>query len=877
MSELTPLDRLRLALGRLKENALTRDVLIPLLRKLGYHQVDYHGGPHERGVDFVAWRRDPLGFLEAHVGQVKRLRFGSNSSESRSFAGLVTQLGQAVEYEVPNPDGNRYLPSAILLITPYSVDTRSLESHFRRFRELRTLRIIQGPDLARLVSEHLPIIAARVLGHREVIASSVAKKLTNATLLKALGVGQGRDVAAIHTDLDATIEQERLHALRTMSTRPVGDRATVSVTEAERLHEACEEFFAATGLQPITDDTAWIERARELTSRRLEWKDRMHEYEACLRKRTVVLNQARKVFDEARDALRQSDPVLNGLHRELEAFDDASPDRQASPREGATGLGADRSELLAEIQQKEEGIEDLRASLAEAAKAKDAAEVDLKAHEGAEPSSTIHLGVDTISLAATLTGARRSIEERLAELSRQRSHDELCDFLRSIGPSTRAIRRLLSFQGIRTLFGASSSREFDNAGGFAIPCSAQEVLETGLSVVVFGEAGAGKTTTLQMYARSRIQDPGRTSLVIFAPLAQVVRDMGDPRVSTNAPGALAQALIRGVGDYLRTLGIDIDDGLLLDDLAANGGTLILDSVDESIPIAPWIVDALNEVQLLLPSVQCVTSSRVSGGYISDIDYLGVSLRPFSPDSIRSFILAWFDGADAVQSAPLIQHLEDYPDVERVVSNPLLATTMCVLAQFGVRLPTSEIRLYEEWLHLMLGHYDLMRGISRITVHRQDLELLARKIGFSLHSRRVRSLPRQDLIEMADTWIDDPTGSYSRDVLEELIDPCNVLLPMDGGESYGFEHLRYQEYLAAKELISNHSMRAADFLFDQWWHAVMILFAQMQQGTDWIVSHLDGQEVVNEDQAKALREIRDHLTRRASAALGKFLLRAGWMP
>lgn len=41
----------------------------------------------------------------------------------------------------------------------------------------------------------------------------------------------------------------------------------------------------------------------------------------------------------------------------------------------------------------------------------------------------------------------------------------------------------------------------------------------------------------------------------------------------------------------------------------------------------------------------------------------------------------------------------------IIRNPLLATTLCVLAKNEIELPNTEITLYDERLKLLTGYYD----------------------------------------------------------------------------------------------------------------------------------------------------------------------------
>ena len=174
----------------------------------------------------------------------------------------------------------------------------------------------------------------------------------------------------------------------------------------------------------------------------------------------------------------------------------------------------------------------------------------------------------------------------------------------------------------------------------------------------------------------------------------------------------------------------------------------------------------------------------------------------------------------------------------MVRNPLLATAMCVLQAHNVPLPTSEIRLYQEWLSLLVGVYDTHKSVHRLEFPRHQLEFLAQKIAFHLHARGCREESRGSLETFAAKVFDNVMdANNAKKVLHELVHPCNILVPMAWGDKWGFGHLRYQEYLAALELRHNRALKLSHFIDSPWWSGVLMLFAQMQDSLAWIVDEI----------------------------------------
>lgn len=127
---------------------------------------------------------------------------------------------------------------------------------------------------------------------------------------------------------------------------------------------------------------------------------------------------------------------------------------------------------------------------------------------------------------------------------------------------------------------------------------------------------------------------------------------------------------------------------------------------------------------------------------------------------------------------------------------------------------------------MCGVYDTYKDIRRTTLSQSILQKAAIKIAYSLHSRNLRSASKKDVLEFL---IKDSSFSYDEKscilAVEELIDPCNILILDTITETYSFGHLRYQEHLTSLELSQNRSIEILSYLKNDWWRGALCLYAQ----------------------------------------------------
>ncbi|WP_342560940.1 MULTISPECIES: hypothetical protein [Pantoea] len=107
-----------------------------------------------------------------------------------------------------------------------------------------------------------------------------------------------------------------------------------------------------------------------------------------------------------------------------------------------------------------------------------------------------------------------------------------------------------------------------------------------------------------------------------------------------------------------------------------------------------------------------------------------------------------------------------------------------------------------------------------------LEKAAIRIAYHLHVRNKRTENLEDIHRYLKN---DTTFTYSDETCEllinELIDPCNILHFESLTKSYSFGHLRFQEHLAALELKDNRSREILPLLNKDWWRGTLCLYAQ----------------------------------------------------
>jgi hypothetical protein len=88
--------RTRAALEALTEDDLRNEVLIPLFRRMGFHDVRHNHGSIELGKDIVMWAPDALRMREDYAVVAKRGKISGRSSGASSASEVASQVRRAL-------------------------------------------------------------------------------------------------------------------------------------------------------------------------------------------------------------------------------------------------------------------------------------------------------------------------------------------------------------------------------------------------------------------------------------------------------------------------------------------------------------------------------------------------------------------------------------------------------------------------------------------------------------------------------------------------------------------------------------------------------------------------------------------------------------
>jgi formylglycine-generating enzyme required for sulfatase activity len=366
--------------------------------------------------------------------------------------------------------------------------------------------------------------------------------------------------------------------------------------------------------------------------------------------------------------------------------------------------------------------------------------------------------------------------------------------------------------------------------------------ERGLDgLVVLGDPGSGKTTLLKhlllCFATEKAGEwlgLEEDRIPVFIPL----RELRDPNVPLTSL----------IEDLLRSADLGLPDGFFSGLLEEKRCILLLDGLDEVADedarrqVCTWIEHA----RARYAGNWFVVTSRYSGyrrGTRLTGTFLELEVQDLEPDDAKEFLRRWYETVETAihgeedvhrdrgkeKAKELIERIWEQREGERIrelVHNPLLLQSIALVHRNRGTLPDQRVELYKECTDLLLEYWDRARGITtRIPLKAKEARQILQPIALWIHQvERRREITGDQVMEVAGPLMDLIRRSPDEllALLERIRDRSGIFVGYDV-DSYGFQHLSFQEYLAAEEIKSTGTCEVlVDHFGESWWHEPTLL-------------------------------------------------------
>ena len=197
-----------------------------------------------------------------------------------------------------------------------------------------------------------------------------------------------------------------------------------------------------------------------------------------------------------------------------------------------------------------------------------------------------------------------------------------------------------------------------------------------------------------------------------------------------------------------------------------------------------------------------------------------------------------EGIAREKAEQLINRLRE-PDfrtrrVFELTRNPLLLTNICLVHRHRGQLPQKRARLYEECIDVLLEHWQSAKKLS-IEITAQQGRRVLQPAALWLHGQPERTrataaelAPHIDPVLKSIGWDKGNAEEFLRTIRDQ-----SGLLTGWGVDQYGFMHLGFQEYLAAREIRSRAFTdpsvlkELARHYGESWWQEVTLLLLALE--------------------------------------------------
>jgi hypothetical protein len=280
-------------------------------------------------------------------------------------------------------------------------------------------------------------------------------------------------------------------------------------------------------------------------------------------------------------------------------------------------------------------------------------------------------------------------------------------------------------------------------------------------IMIVGAPGYGKTSFCRWNALRDAEEfnSGKSNtLPVYVPLHTLAR--GELKSFEEA--------------FLQTLG---KSALLVEARQENYSTtltrirLYLDGLDEVVSQARRreIVDLVRQGTDGTGKYQVVLTARdhVHGDWLNWLPriYLG----GFDDQAILEFVGRWL-GDSSSEAKKFFAQLNSIPALTRLMHTPLLATLIILVFRQTGRLPENKTRLYEIFVELLSGGWDMAKGILRESMYGQRVKLMVLKtLAGKLHGSRRSTFGDDDIKEAIQAALPKSMLNEWESFQEELIE------------------------------------------------------------------------------------------------------------
>ena len=278
-------------------------------------------------------------------------------------------------------------------------------------------------------------------------------------------------------------------------------------------------------------------------------------------------------------------------------------------------------------------------------------------------------------------------------------------------------------------------------------------------------------------------------------------------------------------------------------MAAQKVRLYLDGLDE-IPSAARrqeIVAHAKETSEQDPAIQVVITAREYVYRDGALELPALRLAEFNQEQTVQLVSRWLNSQELERE--FHNQLKVTGTLAPLMRIPLMATLTLLVFRQTHRLPENRTRLYEMFVDLLSGGWDLAKGVQRGSSFGSVVKLMVlRRLAAKMHLGGVRQCGQVDLKYTIRSLLSESIADQWEDLEQDLLQDG---LMTKVGTAYEFSHFSFQEFLTARDLLGDPRSRRAEAILtkflkgDDWWGEVLCFYAGLagkpSEFSEWLTT------------------------------------------
>ena len=192
------------------------------------------------------------------------------------------------------------------------------------------------------------------------------------------------------------------------------------------------------------------------------------------------------------------------------------------------------------------------------------------------------------------------------------------------------------------------------------------------------------------------------------------------------------------------------------------------------------------------------------------------LSPLSLKKTISFIQALCTNLDI--KTRIIEDLKKSPLFKELPRSPIAAILLAkLLNENSEELPSNMTELYSKYTELMLGRWDMKKGIQSEKEY-QALNNISMQLANHFISNEIECMPVSEAKGMVDDYLKNRNlGLDSQEVFDRLINRTEIVVSDHFSQRLSFKHRTFAEFFFAKEMLKNHHFEIDNKVFQSYWN------------------------------------------------------------